>query len=129
MPSTPILSVAQLKLFADQDRSTLLATSPEDQWLERKSGQVQSRDVANVMIGMANAEGGIVVIGVTDAGVIEGVAAGDQNAWRRASPDFTVPPVRHGRACGIVPKRPSWILAAGHCATVHFHESVVWAAV
>ncbi len=95
MPSTPILSVAQLKLFPDQDRSTLLATSPEDQWLERKSGQVQSRDVANVMIGMANAEGGIIVIGVTDAGVIEGVAAGDQNAWRRASPDFTVPPVRH----------------------------------
>jgi ATP-dependent DNA helicase RecG len=68
---------------------------PEDQWLERKSGRIAARDLANALIGFANGDGGLVVVGL-HGGVVEGT---DGNVRRRnellqASIDFCVPPVR-----------------------------------
>jgi ATP-dependent DNA helicase RecG len=72
-----------------------LARLPEDQWLERKSSRIAPRDLANALIGFANADGGTVVIGISD-GKVEGT---DDNPERRtaqfqANIDFCVPPVR-----------------------------------
>ena len=67
----------------------------EDQWLERKSGRISARDLANALIGLANADGGILVVGLHD-GAVEGTKA---NARRRsellqAGMDYSAPPVR-----------------------------------
>jgi ATP-dependent DNA helicase RecG len=66
----------------------------EDQWFERKSARVAARDLANTLIGFANADGGMVVVGLHD-GTVEGID-GDpsrQNGHRQANLDFCVPPV------------------------------------
>lgn len=72
----------------------LLALS-EDQWLERKSVRVAGRELANAMIGFANADGGFLVVGLHD-GKVEGVGAeaDRQNDHLQARFDFCVPPVR-----------------------------------
>lgn len=67
----------------------------EDQWFDRKSIRVQSKDLANHLIAFANAEGGVLVLGVSD-GVVEGLKrnAARLNDFQQASLDHTVPPVR-----------------------------------
>lgn len=66
----------------------------EDQWFDRKSGRVQPADLANTLIGFANAEGGLVVVGLWN-GQIEGVdGAGSRvSEWQQAALDFTMPAV------------------------------------
>lgn len=68
---------------------------PEDQWLERKSARIVPRDLANTMIGFANADGGTIVVGLSD-GEVEGTnaSATRRNAQMQANIDFCVPPVR-----------------------------------
>ena len=67
----------------------------EDQWFDRKSGRIRARELADVLAGFANAEGGTIVIGIPE-GRVEGTASsGDLNAWRQAALDFTEPPVKH----------------------------------
>ena len=75
-----------------------LLALPEDQWLERKSARIAARDLANALIGFANADGGLVVVGLHD-GKVEGIAAnpGRQNEHLQANLDFCVPPVRARR--------------------------------
>jgi ATP-dependent DNA helicase RecG len=77
------------------DRATALASIAEDQWFDRKGAKIQPRALAEVLVGFANAEGGLIVIGIAN-GVVEGVdgAEQQQNAWRQAALDFTTPPVR-----------------------------------
>jgi len=72
-----------------------LAGLPEDQWLERKSSRIAPRDLANTLIGFANADGGIVIVGLSD-GLIEGTTGNleRRNAQFQANIDFCVPPVR-----------------------------------
>lgn len=70
-----------------------LATLPESQYFERKSGRVSAKDFAIPMVAMANAEGGTVVVGIHD-GVVDGVEPDRVNALRQAALDHTVPPVR-----------------------------------
>jgi ATP-dependent DNA helicase RecG len=67
----------------------------EDQWLERKSARISARDLADTLIGFANADGGLVVVGLHD-GVVEGVSAHPArlNDQMQANIDFCVPPVR-----------------------------------
>jgi ATP-dependent DNA helicase RecG len=74
--------------------STLLELS-EDQWFERKSARIAARDLADALIGFANADGGIVVIGLHD-GKIEGLGSNSVrlNDQMQANIDFCVPPVR-----------------------------------
>jgi ATP-dependent DNA helicase RecG len=68
---------------------------PEDQWFERKSSRIAPRDLANVLIGFANADGGIVAVGLVD-GEVEGTGGNPErrNAQFQANIDFCVPPVR-----------------------------------
>lgn len=77
-----------------EDRAIRLLALPEDQWFDRKSSRVQAQDLANAMIGFANAEGGIIVIGLHD-GTVEGVDAATQRRadWQQAALDFTNPAV------------------------------------
>jgi ATP-dependent DNA helicase RecG len=66
----------------------------EDQWFERKSSRVAPRDLAKALIALANADGGIVVIGLSE-GVVEGVDDPERlNALLQANIDFCDPPVR-----------------------------------
>jgi len=67
----------------------------EDQWFERKSSRIAAKDVANCLIAFANAEGGVLVVGL-HGGRVEGIGprADRVNEWRQASIDFCMPPVR-----------------------------------
>ena len=47
-----------------------LTTRREDQWFERKGSKTQPRAIAEAMVGMANAEGGTIVVGISDAGIV-----------------------------------------------------------
>jgi ATP-dependent DNA helicase RecG len=69
-----------------------LAAVPEDQWFDRKSARISPRELANVEIGFANADGGVIVIGIHD-GVIEGTDASP--AHRNALSISANPPCRH----------------------------------
>lgn len=68
---------------------------PEDQWFERKSSRVKPRRLADALVGFANAEGGIVVVGLSD-GRIEGTDGIDRarNELMQAPVDFVDPPAR-----------------------------------
>ncbi len=46
-----------------------LTAIPEDQWFDRKSFRVAPRELANVMVGFANADGGTLVVGIHDSKV------------------------------------------------------------
>lgn len=67
----------------------------EDQWFERKSARIAARELAVAISAFANAEGGVIVVGLHD-GKVEGVRGQTQkvNAWRQASMDFITPPAR-----------------------------------
>ncbi|HEX5526635.1 MAG TPA: ATP-binding protein [Solirubrobacterales bacterium] len=67
----------------------------EDQWFERKSARISPRDLADTLIGFANADGGLVVVGLHD-GRVEGTKASAPrlNAQMQANIDFCTPPVR-----------------------------------
>jgi ATP-dependent DNA helicase RecG len=78
-----------------EDVTALLLALDEDQWLERKSIRVAPRDLANTLIGFANADGGIVVVGLAE-GEVEGLDGRPErlNSLLQANIDFCAPPVR-----------------------------------
>ena len=86
----------QLRLLPTDEIVEFLTNRPEGQWLDRTSNRTKAQHLADLMIGFANAEGGLIAIGIHD-GRVEGVAeAGKRvNDWRQAAMDFTQPPVRH----------------------------------
>ena len=51
-----------------------LLDAREDQWFDRKSARIKARKLADVLIGFANADGGIVAVGL-GAGKIEGIGS------------------------------------------------------
>ena len=73
-----------------------LLAEPEGQWFDRKSARIAPRELAETLVAMANAEGGLIVLGLS-GGVCEGVddRPAAQNDWRQAGVDFTTPPVRY----------------------------------
>ena len=77
------------------ERGRALLALHEDQWFDRKSARIAAKDLADAMIALANAEGGTIVVGLSD-GRVEGVddaPAGRVNEWQQAALDFTVPAV------------------------------------
>ena len=76
------------------ERGQRLATIREDQWFDRKSARIQSRSLSEALVGFSNAEGGLIVIGISN-GQVEGVdsAISAQNGWRQVAMDFTTPAV------------------------------------
>ena len=67
----------------------------EDQWFERKSARIKARALADVLIGFANADGGTVVVGLSN-GRVEGTDSlgARRNDLMQAPIDYCVPPVR-----------------------------------
>lgn len=87
--------VEHLATLPPGEITELLRNEPEGQWFDRKSARIQPRKLAESLVAMANAEGGLLVIGFRD-GACEGVdrAGAAQNDWRQTGHDFTDPPVR-----------------------------------
>ena len=77
-----------------EDLTRSLLAEPETQWFDRKSARIRGADLAKTLVAMANAEGGIIAIGLSN-GECEGIGGRpeNQNEWRQAGLDFTVPPV------------------------------------
>ncbi|MGH2406829.1 MAG: ATP-binding protein [Candidatus Limnocylindrales bacterium] len=96
MTGRDLTTLEQLRLLPDVEQVEWLRARPEGQWLDRKSPRIRARTLADGMIGFANAEGGLICIGIED-GRVEGIQAAARlvNEWRQAAIDFTVPPVRH----------------------------------
>lgn len=76
------------------ERGPALLQSPEDQWFDRKSSRISPRELADWLVGFANAEGGIIVLGLWD-GHVEGIDRARERlpGWQQAALDFTVPTV------------------------------------
>jgi len=89
-------NIEQMRLLPRADVVGLLTGRFEDQWLDRTSARTTARHLADLMVGFANAEGGLIVVGVHN-GRVEGVSSAGRrvNDWRQAAMDFTEPPVRH----------------------------------
>ncbi|GAA1013352.1 ATP-dependent DNA helicase RecG [Acrocarpospora pleiomorpha] len=85
---------AALSAPADDVGQRLIALR-EDQWFDRKSARMHSKDLGPPLVAFANAEGGTIVVGL-HAGKVEGTKryADKHNEFRQAPIDYTVPPVR-----------------------------------
>lgn len=71
-----------------------LSAVAEDQWFDRKSFRIAARELANVEIGFANADGGVIVVGIHD-GEVEGSdsSPSHRNELCQAHIQFCQPPV------------------------------------
>lgn len=78
------------------ERGQRLLAIGENQWYDRKSSRVSAGTVARALTAFANAEGGVLVIGLRD-GVegIDSVSPKRQTAWRAAAVDLVRPAVRY----------------------------------
>ena len=74
MPTAPVSSIEQLRLLPDDDVLETFRRRAEDQWFERKGPRITGRALADVMAGFANAEGGLIVLGIQD-GALDGISA------------------------------------------------------
>lgn len=86
------VAAEQALALPSTERGEALLGLREDQWFDRKSSRTPSRDLADTMIGFANAEGGTIVVGLWN-GLVEGVSGGRVQDWQQAALDFTVPAV------------------------------------
>jgi ATP-dependent DNA helicase RecG len=79
-----------------------LVAVDEDQWFDRKSSRIHARELADVEIGFANADGGTIVVGL-HAGSVEGVdrARRRVNELMQAHIDYCQPAVP--AVCQLVP--------------------------
>ncbi|HEY7960925.1 MAG TPA: RNA-binding domain-containing protein, partial [Solirubrobacteraceae bacterium] len=66
----------------------------EDQWFDRKSSRIAPRDLGNVLVGFANADGGTIVVGI-HADRVEGTdrAVSHRNELMQAHVQFCQPAV------------------------------------
>lgn len=87
-------TIQDLERLDERGRTEVLVGRAEDQWFERKGPQVAATAVADALVGMANAQGGLLAIGV-DGGRVKGVDRLSQqiNAWTQAGIDFAEPAV------------------------------------
>lgn len=95
MAEPSLSTLEQLRLLPEDDRVDALLTRREDQWLDRVSARTNARHLGDLLVGFANAEGGLIVIGLNDGRVEGTTGAASANAWRQAAVDYTEPPVRH----------------------------------
>ena len=77
------------------ERGERLAQTQENQWFERKSIRVDQKSFAKAIIGMANAEGGTVVVGLSEKRV-EGTNStpSQTNRLRQVPMTMVAPPLR-----------------------------------
>ena len=65
-----------------------LQNSSEGQYLDRKSARLAPKELAKHISAFANAEGGIIVLGIEDDGRITGLTPVQENSFRQAPADF-----------------------------------------
>lgn len=87
------LSLAEVAALTVAERSALLVSKDEAQHFDRKSARISPPDLADALVGFANAEGGLIVVGIHN-NAIEGVTAKQANPLLRAPIDFAEPPVQ-----------------------------------
>jgi len=70
-----------------------LRVAVEDQWFDRKSARIRPRALGDALIGFANADGGLIVVGLSD-GRVEGTdrLGAARNDLMQSALDFCVPP-------------------------------------
>ncbi|HZD66013.1 MAG TPA: ATP-binding protein [Acidimicrobiales bacterium] len=90
----PTVAAEQAVAQPPERRGRKLLDLREDQWFDRKSNRIKPPELANAMIGFANAEGGIIVVGLWN-GKVEGVdaRATSLSTWQQAAMDYSIPPV------------------------------------
>jgi ATP-dependent DNA helicase RecG len=73
-----------------------LQAMPENQWFERKGRLVSARKLANALVGMANADGGTIVVGLGEDGTVQGTDSdpAHRNSLMQVGVDLVMPPVR-----------------------------------
>lgn len=99
-----------------------LIATPEGQWFERKSGRVQPKDLAKPMVALANAEGGVIIVGLEDGRVVPPTAAA-RNAIRQVAMDHTRPVVRAEVTELQTPEHPDPLVIIRVAPGDHVHES------
>lgn len=92
----PTIDPAGLLTLPREQTGPVLLEVREDQWFDRKSVKTSPDRLANLEVGFRNAEGGMIVVGLS-GGRVEGVERHAQrvNALLQAAMDFTVPVVPH----------------------------------
>lgn len=110
-----------------EEITELLLAEPEGQWYDRKSARIQPRQLAESLVAMANADGGLLVIGL-HGGRCEGVDGVEaaQNSWRQSGHDFTRPPVQFTVAlldCVNNAGRPDHLFALSVSPSEHVHAT------
>jgi len=123
-----ITTIQQLQLLPEDRRVPALRERRESQWFDRKSARIRPRELADAMIAFANAEGGLIVLGIRD-GIVEGTGAdeGPHNGWRQAARDFARPPVPvHFElvSCITHAGKPDRLLIIEVETSEHVHENV-----
>ncbi len=121
-------TIQQLQLLPEDRRVPALRKRPESQWFDRKSARVKPRELADAMVALANAEGGLIVVGIW-GGAIEGTGPDERlhNGWRQAGRDFTRPPVpAHYEVVACINERgdADRLLIIEVDASEHVHENV-----
>lgn len=88
------VAAEQALALSEEERGPALLSIPEDQWFDRKSNRTKPQELADAMIAFANAEGGLIVLGLWD-GRVEGIDATpkQESTWKQACFDFTVPTI------------------------------------
>lgn len=94
----PTVAAEKALASAVEDRGEALLALREDQWFERKSSRIKANELANTMIGFANADGGTIVIGLW-SGRVEGIDARREGIgdWQQAALDFTDPVIPYSQ--------------------------------
>jgi ATP-dependent DNA helicase RecG len=95
----PVVASADIDIALNTDlptRARALLDLPESQWFDRKSIRTDARGLARHLVGLANADGGILVVGlydgtVQDVGVLDPRRLGE---LQRAPIEHCQPPVR-----------------------------------
>lgn len=87
------LTLKDLRALPPEDLTGRLLDASEDQWFDRKSGRVAAKELAKTIVAMANAEGGLIAIGL-HAGKPDHFGTAQVNAWRQTSLDLVRPPIQ-----------------------------------
>ncbi len=90
-----VLSIGNVLALPPEELTQRLLNETEGQWFDRKSPRIHGTELAKTLVAMANAEGGTIAIGLSN-GICEGIRdrSENQNDWRQAGLDYTVPAVR-----------------------------------
>jgi len=98
-----VIDVEQALSVDESQRGLLFCQVPEGQWFERKGPRVAARDLANALVAFANADGGVVVVGLskdrrkaTEQCRVVGIDRSGPRllaSWQQAAIDFTLPVV------------------------------------